>query len=134
MNTELLLQIAEKAIKFPATMDMNWFGETVAKDDDHPCGAVACIAGTAILLTSARSFRRLARDGCVGDWFHKAAKILGLNNAQAERLFYPDRPLCELRVWPRKRWLSYKEARTYKARARVVYNRILHFIKTNGEE
>lgn len=58
-----------------------------------------------------------------------AQKEMKLSDVQAERIFG-----FTLRSWPSKFHWAHENAKTDKGRARVVYNRIMHFIKTNGEE
>lgn len=138
INVPLLRRIQVKARKYPETIMMENWGEVVKKDDAHPCGAVGCIAGTALLLEKPKRFAELCKQlrSC---YYHasysfreEGAALLGLgtNEAwgyQADRLFLT---YC----WPglfRDEWNS---AETPEEHADIFCRRIDHFIKTKGAE
>lgn len=125
MNIPLLRQIAEKAIEFPETFDMDRWGFTLPSDKAHPCGAVGCIAGTAVVLTEPARFLRLVDNR--GDWFLAGKNALDLSTREAERLFFT-------RDWPPTFMHRYNRAIRAKLRARIAVERIEHFIATEGRE
>lgn len=102
-------------------------------DIDHipPCRAIACIGGWVNVLTGHPRSQSLSL----------AARTLGLNHEQADRLFAGidydlTEPSCTVpyRQWPDRFQKAYFEAQTAAQRARVAVRRIEHFIKTGGAE
>lgn len=99
---------------------------------DFPeCGTVACIAGWGKILSQPDPAAAM-RDP---DFLRKLSALpayesealFGVTHQQADRLFFVAR-------WPRKFERRYEGARSATVRARVVADRIDHFIKTNGAE
>lgn len=157
MNVKLLKQIAKEVLKRWKQIDMErWFEP---EDGAGPCGTTACIAGWALTLKNkavtrgkpliaarmlSRRFgspHRLFPDSPLG--LTDTAKdkvpilgrrVLGLSRGQSTRLFYSD-------DWPEQFRmgfnLNYRGREVHpgtKAYARVVHDRIMHFIKTKGAE
>jgi hypothetical protein len=103
------------------------------KRDHSPCGTAGCIAAWAVLLSGGK----VKGMNCLewrGEGLYKEAisfrakEILGLSISQASNLFYPNR-------WPEQylerlhRWEPGE-----KRYAKVVCDKIDHFIKTKGAE
>lgn len=102
-----------------------------------PCDTVSCFAGAAVL-----SHRPLAQSEI--DLWHswsrvreEASEILDLSYAEAQRLFY----LPSIHggqegedAWPEVFEKAYFEAKTPEDRAKVIRERVQHFIDTNGAE
>lgn len=130
MNIELLKKIAEKAVALPRTSFMHGWARKTRKDKEHPCGAVACICATALLLEKPADFRGLV-NGELSDWHAHGREILDLSLHQADRLF-------DRFNWPDSFRIAYgeeSERRKHPVKsAKVLKKRILHFIKTNGAE
>lgn len=147
INVTLLREIAAKAIKYPETIEMRDWGMVAKKDKEHPCGAVGCIAGTAVLMTDKKEFRKLAADSMQAESFalevsaksfalevsaklkfrNRGTEILGLTKRQAEKLFLVEE-------WPYELAQKYKWAETKREEAQIIAERIELFIKTNGRE
>lgn len=77
------------------------------------CGTVGCISGWARVLS--------------GDEHGISRALLGLDDEQAERLFY-------VSAWPAKLMSKYVSAKTQLTRAKLCGERIDHFIATEGAE
>lgn len=114
-------------------------------DDIPPCGAVGCIAGNTVIIAGlGRPYFLGSRNGrdiiqyhapAGSTWFDKAAELLGLDNEQAQRLFYPnDRFGDGNNVWPEPFASQYEKAKTPEERVAVLRPRVEHFIATNGAE
>lgn len=132
MNTRLLRRIQRHILEEPKRVDMIRFiarrgsKKAAAHGATHglefpECGTVGCIAGWAATFTTSRKFRYNST-GVI------AAKALKLSCVEAEILFFED-------AWPDKFKLPLwnLEAQTPEY-ARVVSDRIEHFIKTKGRE
>ena len=115
MNIALLLRIADRIAKQPEAFDMR---EWVAKSD---CGAEACIAGWAMLLTDVEPAFG-SSDQAHETNFNHSAELLGLSLPQAQSLFH-------LHRWPTEFWWEYKAAKTAEEAATVAVRRIHHFIE-----
>lgn len=117
---ELLLKIKDLILEKPDTINMyHWHQRgNYIPDDAQDCGTVHCIAGYAQVLT-----KRFGEDP---EFVGKTA--LGLTNDEAVRLFL-------LREWPGHFQCDYEKyfASTPES-AKVVADRIDHFIATNGQE
>lgn len=136
INVRLLRAIGAKALAYPETSNLNLWGSLAPIDEDHPCGAVACIAGTAVLLESRKKFLRVQKrhlkwlfsePGEQSPFFVAAASRLGLTGDQAERLFMPA-------GWPARLLERYQAAFEPADRALILNERIELFIKTKGAE
>lgn len=158
MNIKLLKRIAKTITQRPEQFDMEyWF----RFDKDIPnCHTAACIAGWAVTLGTTKAKAKLmpfkaARlfvpvfgtkhingfavsrydqsSASEGTIIEKAMFLLGINEAQANRLFYRDR-------WPQEYKDAFGEAvdglayLNMATAAKVASKRIAHFIKTDGEE
>lgn len=140
MNTELLLKIADKIVKHPDGFYMEYFfGVRIPKTgyikrllDNSDiklklltrCNTVACIGGTAILLTN-REVELQSKNAIV-----LSSEILDLDCEQARKLFLLER-------WPRvfkNDYINAISVNDYMTAAEVAVKRIHHFINTNGEE
>jgi hypothetical protein len=118
-----------------------------------PCGAVACVAGTACILSGKSQPYGIAevingRDVIsytepAGGWFTAGRQALDLTVEQAKRLFFPckgfglfgednnaDTSLC----WCEPFATEYQNAETPGERTEVLRRRFAHFIATNGAE
>lgn len=145
MNVRLLNLIAKWMLTRWAQADMGyWFRQD---ESAGPCKTTACIAGAALALMmpprkrkplfAARALRRnFATYGhcdVLGGYdsflvLPKAKNILGLDREKAGKLLYTD-------GWPaRFKNRLFKKVPGTKGYARVVHDRILHFIATNGAE
>lgn len=123
-----LKQIIGLVIERPDQIDMESYFNPQPSHEVKHCGTTACIAGWAITLKrigkpEPRQACRLRINEHVEGW-----KALGIAESEADRLFYED-------SWPEnfKRRLARAGTGTDRY-ARVVADRILHFIKTNGAE
>lgn len=102
-----------------------------------PCDTVSCIAGAAVL--SHRDIKKSDLD-MWHSWYRvrdEAEEILDLSSGEAARLFY----LPTIHggsggddAWPDSYEKAYFEAKTPEDRAKVIRERIQHFIDTNGAE
>lgn len=136
MNKELLLKIKEQVLAHPEHLDMTsgWISladgtecyaaSAVAELIGQPeklaaCGATACIAGWAVVLSP-----EAEEDGYIRNL---ASKLLGLTYGQSDNLFF-------VSGWPRQFGELYHDTRTPQERAQVVAERIDHFIATEGAE
>lgn len=132
INVKLLRKVQRTIVAEPLRVDMTiWAAPSEYSNQSPPCGAVGCIAGWAMLHVSKRSLNIEARyiwelDPEANQ--DKAAELLSLSYDQARRLFISDH-------WPTKfkNRLAFAKEGTPKY-ARVVSDRIDHFIKTRGAE
>lgn len=132
MNIPLLRKIQDKARKYPRSIQMGWWADPADKNKSHPCGTVACIAGTAVLLTKpdlVQKFIECERIGRDAPSLELAGqKALRLTEIQASTLFMPWN-------WPKDFYERLERVPSgTKAYSEVFCNRIDHFIKTNGAE
>jgi hypothetical protein len=151
MNVKLLRQIQKYILAEPKRFYLGSWGGSILPDvvdslmdnEDSfsrtmleqrpPCGALGCIAGTACILTGAIKPKLGSKIFFFPEsTAHKARRLLGIDAAAAERLFY----LSEWGYdgWPRKFERAYERCRTPRGRASVAVRRIDHFIKTKGKE
>lgn len=118
LNVEKLVELRDQLVLHPEQHDQNtWVnthGETITPDEqpDMSCGTTACAAGWTVLLNGERfadygtvladtsnpsAYRQhVYRDGAftlrlVVSVPERAQQILGLNDQQAEQLFYLER-------------------------------------------
>lgn len=95
MNTELLSQVADYIEKYPESFDMNQWGHV------SDCGAVACIAGTALHLVNDPVWTDFVRKPNLVQMLFgttstpelvasTAQMLLDLTEEQATRLFFSD--------------------------------------------
>lgn len=151
----ILLKVIDYIEQEPKRLDMSAWGTYFPKEwkkfagvDEvlqpvPPCGTTACIGGTCLLVTKAGmnflhksgSVKEMAeQDECViqfpSDSDEAAAKILGITEEQASRLFF----FSEWRMgdpgWPARFVTRYKKAKSAKGRFNATRDRILHFINT----
>lgn len=145
MNVRLLRRVQKYIAAEPRRFNMwDWYlkfrGNTKQFSDLRgailqvpPCKTVACIAGTAVVLTERQIPLRFPvfadTDRSYGSGLIKniALEKLNLTFYQGERLFY-------LENWPSKFERRYNQAKTPRGRANAAIARIDHFIKTNGAE
>lgn len=125
MNIKLLRKIQAKARKYPKTIQMDWWADGVNKDKAHPCGTVACIAGTAVLIENPRLMKRWLNGEAGWGMMEKGAELIGLTPLQSYRLFIQS-------SWPRRFSNGYDQAKRPETRAKWFTSRIDHFIKTKG--
>lgn len=125
MNIALLKKVRDYIAKYPEKYEQ---GEW--------CGTRCCIAGHAIVISGA--FRRHEISHPADNLYllflerldrptfmSSGAKILGLTQVQAHRLFA---------YWPKRFSYEMDSASSMAARSRVAVKRINHFIKTRGAE
>lgn len=144
MNIKLLREVQEKIREEGRVYMETWFVDGKAYDDT-PCGTIGCIAGWAAICQFGEDAAR--RDllkagynklGCrLTDSIEQQGgeALLDLTPEEANRLFY-------LPNWPKEFQDRYAAARDPASRAvdvncakaRVVYDRIEHFIATGGAE
>lgn len=158
MNVELLRKIQAHILANPKELNMNLVaqnirGTKVAKKfkPGAPCGTACCIDGFAQMF-SGRIKPGLDKDG---EYFYSViydtnfivgASILGLTPIQANRLFespaetysdYLEEYVEDSLGWPikfAKAYVQAEDAEDYEKAAKVTYDRIEHFIHTQGEE
>lgn len=98
--------------KADTPMEWRQIGERDLSPTMPPCGTAACIAGWANLFT--KYFDESSS-------IH-AQQVLGLDENEAESLFYDDN-------WPEPFRTRYQKAKTPKQRAKIACQRIDHLIK-----
>lgn len=157
MNVELLRKIQAHILANPKELNMNLVaqnieGAKVAKKfkPGAPCGTACCINGFAQMF-SGRIKPGLGKDAynmytLIYDTDYAVGmSILGLTSAQANRLFEPPSETCvdeeyaeyDPIGWPieyAKAYVKAEDAGDYEKAAKVTYDRIEHFIHTQGEE
>lgn len=131
-KTRRLLRRAVAAIqRWPSSLDMqDWITHSVRKGrrPEPYCGTTACLAGHVALAAGWKPSEATARMenkkwGQI-DWAEDVAtRLLGLESHLATRLFY-------LYMWPDEYRDAYDSRCSNRARARVVAQRVEHFIKT----
>lgn len=146
MNVKLLREIQDGVRLYPNQVGMEfWFfdAENLAKENQdlveennntceeilNNCGTTACIAGWALYLRRVPLERfELKEDDDEGDvdFEQTGRRVLGLTQAQADRLFF-------LKNWPSKFIARYKDG-AESLRGEAVADRIEHFIRTYGAE
>lgn len=131
MNVDLLKRVADVILARPHDFDMDDFEADAfhvsINKPDLSCGTVACIGGWAATLAAGLN-KPVARH----EDFDYYAGILSIRTSEreideAERLF-----MCH--EWPQQYRIAYYEAKTDQERAQVAYDRIHHFIATDGQE
>lgn len=137
--------VMRNVLKYPEQVKMEtWFSGTNAVGNIPPrCGTAGCIGGWAIALFAKKKPMNLkeAKHLASIKWFEtewqQAARSLGLivdmSNRTEDERDHCNR-LFSVPNWPRNLAKAYNKAATAKGVARVVVNRIKHFIKTDGEE
>lgn len=140
MNKELLKKVAKTMLQNSNHIDMHsWVGMSGPNDDGDLCGTTGCIAGWTVAINRSeespekslgRIFKNLWRQlhespsrSLASD---EAERLLWLTHDQALRLFHIDE-------WPRKFAKEYY-AEGACSKAKACYNRIQHFIETEGLE
>lgn len=131
INVRLLRRIQRAIMAEPKRLDMgDWLvrGQQRIQQNglkEPDCGTVGCIAGWAAVLDKTSDPKKF--EDAEVSWM-RADQILGLTHEQGNALFYTDE-------WPEKFFdkLDALKEQT-RAYARVVCQRIDHFIKTNGAE
>jgi hypothetical protein len=149
MKIALLKKVARTILRRPSQVAMStWFKRKAGAGE---CGTTACVAGWAITIALAEKNKLKTKpkplmgaeyaqpgfsrgvDSYLGASSNSkldkmGQQALGIGLKQSRRLFYAY-------DWPEKyrRDLA-AQIPGSKAYARVVYNRIVHFIKTNGRE
>lgn len=141
MNVRLLRRIQREMLKEPARVEMKRWAipakvllESYPRRKSPSCGTVGCIAGWGLMLTKGR--KKTDYLGISKVILHRqnsgiqreAEKLLRITKQQGKHLFHQ-------REWPDKfRWKLDKLNEGTAAYARVVCQRIDHFIKTKGAE
>jgi len=149
MNVRRLRAIARLMQKYPDHVEMRyWFSRRVASilsryGATYPvspvrlmskpdCNTMGCIGGWALRF-SKMTDRRLHEMEWSSIKDH-AASLLELSDHEASRLMLPARYPGETLCWPIEFQRRYDRAKTPRARAKVVADRIEHFIVTKGKE
>lgn len=147
MNIELLRQVQEKIREEGRVYMESWFVNGSVYYDQDYCGTIGCIAGwAAICHFGEQNAVAGLRDIAYSKPGFRATDspeqqggehLLDLTPEEAQRLFY-------LPNWPEEFQRRYQAAARAAAgkwpiepncsKARVVYDRIEHFIKTGGAE
>lgn len=127
MNVELLKRVADVILARPYDFDMNNFeGPAVesyqVKERERSCGTVACIGGWAAALD-----KGLVDPIVIDEPFTFYSNVLDLDLQQASRLLLQS-------GWPYGYLKAYKKAETDQERGEAAYDRIQHFLKTEGKE
>ena len=138
MNTALLRKIKQLVLAEPKRVDMEaWAYHCERRNGGPPCGTVGCIAGWAVILdqegkTMAERYNKAVEH----DFFATGKRLLKLTTGQAKRLFYAEFNFenNDYSFWPEDLVDAYDSARSPKAKARVVAQRIDRFIRTGGKE
>lgn len=140
MNVELLRQVQAKIQKHPEHFDMETIFTDACGDEDEDeegpfkneqellsgCGATACIAGWAFLLSPpALGFFEDRADNWGEAVLEYAARALGLDWESARTIFYPWN-------WPAQFKEQYESSET--PVSELACERIEHFIATEGRE
>ena len=123
------LQMGTWAIIYNVKGEM--FKQDKDMDDLPDCGTVGCIAGWTALLENRKALIKQElkglqkRGGQVSepDIEERARKILGLDDEQAQNLFF-------VSYWPEPYQTAFENAETHKQRAKATVKRIKHLIKT----
>lgn len=129
----------------PRRLDMEDWHQGHLQDYNPPCGTTACFAGaTCIKFKTARQSHYDSSYYLppISGWGESAAKILGLTDSQADRLFRLDSGATRLvetvkdtkNIWPKRYANAYGKATTPAGRFKVFLNRVNHFLKTKGAE
>lgn len=133
MNVELLKRTAAYMLRYPENIDMSrWVeGTYVADKRGGPsCGTTACIAGTAWALEHGAADANDIYGPTNTNEGQQFRDLLGLSFGESERLFF-------VTGWPTAFRCAYHDAsftQDGKAVAQVIYDRIMHFIATDGAE
>lgn len=120
MNTELLLKVKAAILAEPLKFNMASFFSA------DGCGTTACIAGHAIAIDYGEL--DLSKWDQFAAYHLKGRSALGLDDGQANRLFYSE-------LWPHEIFERYEDASEASNRslmAEITAERIDHFIATNG--
>jgi hypothetical protein len=131
VNIQALKRVAQYILDEPQGFLME---EWCAVSEDSPCGTNSCIGGTAAMLDNPRQYMRWLKDQSQDEVRFAATHALGLTESQAGRLFYLKDWSDDEQGWPASFSNRYNRATTPKARARIAFERIHHFIKTKGKE
>lgn len=153
MNVKLLRQIQKHIWANPKELDMdvvakNIEGATFAKKfkPGAPCGTACCIDGFAQMFSGRIKPGLPDRAGHLmfpvvyDPDFAVGAEILELTPAQAERLFEPPSDTVDDEDaigWPQEYAMAYVQAvedGDYIEAAQITFDRIEHFIQTEGRE
>lgn len=150
---KILRKVLDYIKQEPRRLQMGVWGQilpegtdTVEGADDAnqpapPCGTVACLAGTCLLVTKAGT-DFLEQNGAVKTRGNKhyvdfppgtpeeAMRILGISESKAKKLFYFSEWSFEGGCWPVKYSKKYMEATTPKGRYLASKARVEHFIRT----
>ena len=134
MNVKLLRKVQKFLLAEPRRFDMSQWIAPADNEEANvlkppPCGTACCIAGAAFMIDRkikprGAPERQDIQSTSIG---FAAAKALGLNEDQTNRLYYTS-------GWPMKFEEAYEEAETPLQRAKAGVARIEHFIKTKGAE
>jgi hypothetical protein len=121
MNVELLLKVKQHILEEPRRLDML---HGLFVNPESPCGIVGCIAGWTAMISGELKHEIVQKGGLSWGIVCKLAwQQLDINEDQCNSLFY-------VQYWPepfRSRWY---EHRTNREEAKLVVERIDHFIAT----
>lgn len=119
----------------PESYDQEEYGRTGYLPEDRPkppCGAVACLAGTAIICDSKNvraGVRRLLRLVDNGHVHSTATRLMGLEDVEYVDSIFEASALG----WPNEFRQQYRNAKTYKGKARAAINLLKAILKTDGK-
>ncbi len=163
MNTERVAEVADAILADPASYNQDFFFEKLGLGTAS-CGSTQCICGRAIVqfhsngVNIERDWLTKPEDRSYEGIWELGQELLELNSAQANRLFtevptewFEDNCLedwneddynniytgfrsDEVMAWPYEFAKRYYLAESGQERAQVAYDRIHHFIKTDGAE
>ncbi len=134
MNVKLLKKVRAEILKRPTQVNMQeWFGRKRAKrgfPKIEACGTTGCIAGWIFTIgqdyntikTAKKEFYQTLSFGDVGE---RAGVLAEIDN-QSDLFF--------IQYWPEQFQKRLAKAKSPAEYAKVVADRITHFIKTNGDE
>jgi len=143
-----LRKVQEYIVMEPRRFDMNFWGMAVRDIDAFakeyhfsdladlrpPCGTAGCLAGNALVVAKLikpkyRTDDKLEVFEFPDDTPQIAAKWLGIDEAEAAKLFYLGGDTDDL-GWPHEFTEKYDQAETLRKRAKVLSQRIDHYIQT----
>lgn len=133
MNVELLKRVADVIVARPhdfqmrfVALDLNDDYQDEVMQPELSCGTACCIAGWALCLDRSCDLTAMNWHEPGYILLRRAARVLGIH-AYPEAIFMRD-------DWPADYRDSYYAAKTDQERAQVAYERIHHYIATDGRE
>lgn len=123
LNLKLLRKVRNRVAEIPESYEQSTYHQ---KDDDAPCGAVACLAGESVIAASPtlkqgiNTLRRMDQRFLREDSFthparNAAKKLLGLSDREADAMFDG-----EAEGWPEPYRGRFKRAVRQKTEAKIA--------------